>query len=106
MTYMVEIKDGKWNLYSPKIDMYVIEDADIKAVLIELATEMEYDVKLKIVELLMTFPHGFLTMDGQTIVHEEAVKAYKEWQQQTYQRIVFPDEYHALIDKKIRELLL
>src|SRR5690625_484281 len=106
MTYMVEVKDGKWNVYSPKIDMFVMEDAPIKEVLIALATEMEYDVKLKIVELLMTFPHGFLTTDGKTIVHEEAVKAYEEWQQQTHQRLVFPDEYRALIDKKIRELLL
>src|SRR5690625_4059374 len=105
MTYMVEVKEGVWSLYSPKIDMYVMEEATIKDVKIVLATEMEYKVKLDIVKLLMTFPHGYLTMDGKEIVHEEAVKEYEAWHHETHQRIVFPDEYHAHIDAKIRELL-
>lgn len=106
LTYKVEIVNGKWNLYSPKINMYVMEGASMDEVKIALAREMEYAVKLNIVKLLMTFPHGYSTMDDKTIVHEEAVKAYEAWYDKTYERIGFLEEYHSLIDEKIREILL
>src|SRR5690625_1585044 len=105
MNYMVEVKDGKWNVYSPKIGMYVMEDATVDEVKIALATDMEYEIKLNIIKLLMTFPHGFSTMDGGAIVHKEAVEKYEAWRHQTHQRIGFPDEYHSLIDEKIKEML-
>lgn len=103
--YKVELKDGKYYLYSPKINMYVIEDATMEEVKILLATEMEYSVKLEIVKLLMTFPHGFMTRDDKVIVHEEAVAAYHEWYDKIHQRIGFLDEYYSLIDEKIVDLL-
>jgi len=105
MNYMVEVKDGKWNVYSPKIGMYIMEDATVDEVKIALATDMEYETKLEIIKLLMTFPHGFSTMDGRTIVHKEAVEEYETWHNETHQRIGFLDEYHSLIDEKIRKIL-
>lgn len=105
MNYQVEIKDGKWYLYSPKIDRYVMEDATMNEVKIALATEMEYVVKLDIVKLLMTFPHGFSTMDDEVIVRQDAIDDYEAWYHKIQQRIGFPEEYHSLIDKKIREAL-
>src|SRR5690625_1378362 len=103
--YKLEIADGKWSVYSSKIGMYVMKDATIDEVKIALTTEMEYKVKLDIVKMLMTFPHGFSTMDDITIVHEEAVKSYEAWHDKTYQRIGFLEEYHSLIDEKIMEVL-
>lgn len=44
LTYKVEIVNGKWNLYSPKINMYVMEGASMDEVKIALAREMEYAV--------------------------------------------------------------
>lgn len=105
MSYQVDISNGKWHLFSPKIERYVIEDATMQDVKIALATEMEYEVKLNIVKLLMTFPHGFKTMNGETIVHQEALEAYEAWRQKTYQKIIFPEQYEAAIDNKIKELL-
>lgn len=104
--YKIELKDGKYNLYSPKIGMYVIKDATMEEVKIILATEMEYAVKLDIVKMLITFPHGFTTIDDKMIEYQEAVDAYKEWYDQIYQRIGFLDEYYMLIDKKIVDLLM
>lgn len=105
MNYKLEIKDGKYNVLSPKIGMYVMEGATIDEVKIALATEMEYSVKLNIVKLLMTFPHGFSTMDDEVIVHQEAVDAYHAWYEKTHQRIGFLEEYYSLIDEKIKEVL-
>lgn len=105
MSYKIEATDGKYHLYSPKIDMYVMRDATLDEVKITLATEMEYAVKLDIVKLLMTFPHGYSTMDDEIIVYQEAVDAYEAWHHKTHQRIVFPEEYQSLIDEKIREVL-
>jgi len=105
MSYQVDVHNGKWQVYSPKIERYVIEDATMQDVKIALATEMEYETKLSIVKLLMTFPHGFKTMDGETIVHQEALEAYETWRHKTYQKIVFPEQYQAAIDNKIEELL-
>ena len=105
MNYKLEVKDGKYNVISPKIGKCVMENATIDEVKIALATEMEYSVKLNIVELLMTFPHGFSTMDDEVIVHQEAVDAYRAWYDKTYQRIGFLEEYYSLIDKKIMEIL-
>lgn len=103
--YKIELKDGKYSLYSPKINMYVLENATMEEVKITLATEMEYTVKLDIVKLLMTFPHGFTTMNDEMIVHQESVVAYDEWYDKIYQRVGFLDEYYLLIDDKIVELL-
>lgn len=103
--YKIELKDGKYSLYSPKINMYVLENATMEEVKITLATEMEYTVKLDIVKLLMTFPHGFTTMNDEMIVHQSAVVAYDEWYDKIYQRVRFLDEYYSLIDDKIVELL-
>ena len=36
--YKVEVLQGKWNLYSPKLDMYVMEGASMDEVTIALAT--------------------------------------------------------------------
>jgi len=103
--YQLENVNGKYNLYSPKIDMYVMENVTLDDIKIAIATEMEYEVKLKIVELLMTFPHGFPTVDNQVIVHKEAIEAYEAWHHKTHQRIGFLDEYYSLIDQKIVEVL-
>src|SRR5690625_4845258 len=105
MKYKLEIKDGKWNLYSQKIGMYMMKGATIDEVKIALATEMEYATKLKIAKLLMTFPDGFSTMNDKVIVHKEAVAAYHAWHDKIYQRIGFLEEYYALIDEKILEIL-
>lgn len=103
--YKIELKDGKYNLFSPKINLYVMENATMDEVKITLATQMEYEVKLEIVKLLMTFPHGLTTIDDKIIVHEEAVDAFETWYDKIYQRIGFIDEYYSLIDEKIVELL-
>lgn|SRR5690625_405579 len=105
MNYKVEIQDGKWNVYSPKIDRYVMEGASVDEVKIALSIDMEYEMKLEIIKLFMTFPHGFSTMNGRTIVHKEAIEEYEAWRQKAHQRIGFPEEYHSLIDEKIKELL-
>lgn len=105
MNYKLEMKDGKLNVLSPAIGMYVMKDARLDEVKIALATEMEYAVKLDIVKLLMTFPHGFSTTDDEVIVHQKAVDAYDAWFEVTYQRIGFLDEYYSLIDEKIVEIL-
>lgn len=103
MTYKIEVNNGKWSLYSPKIEMYVMKDATLEEVKIALATEMEYAVKLDIVKLFMTFPHGYSTMDDKIIARDDAVEEFEAWYKETHPRIVFPEEYHALIDKKIAE---
>ena len=82
-----------------------MKGATIDEVKIALITEKEYNVKLEIVKLLMTFPHGYSTMDDKTIVYEEAVEAYEAWYDKIYQRIGFLDDYYALIDEKITEIL-
>lgn len=105
MNYKLKMKDGKLSVFSPKIGMYVMECATMDEVKIALATEMEYKVKLDMVKMLMTFPHGFATMDDEVIVHQKAVEAYEEWHTKIYQRIGFLDEYYALIDEKIAEVL-
>jgi len=105
MNYMVEVKGGKWNVYSPKIDMYVMENVTDDEVKVALAMDMEYEIKLEIIKLFMTFPHGFLTMDGRMIVHKEAVEEYEAWRHETHQRIGFQQEYHSLIDEKLNEML-
>jgi|SRR5699024_7143003 len=105
MNYQLEIKDGRFNVYSANIGMNVIEDALFDEVRIALATEMEYDVKMKIVKLLMTFPHGFEMKNGDMFVREDAVEAYESWRHEVQQRIGFLDEYYELIDEKITDLL-
>lgn len=103
MNYKVEFKDGGWNLYSPKIASYVMEGVSIEEVKIALATEMEYSVKLEIIKLLMTFPHGFSNMNGEIINLPEAVEEYDNWYSKTQQRIGFLEEYYSLIDKQIMD---
>ncbi|MGM8212225.1 hypothetical protein ACLIBH_05435 [Virgibacillus sp. W0430] len=49
--------------------MFVIEDVTNEEVKIALALQMEYTVKLDFIKLLITFPHGDTTMDGEVIVH-------------------------------------
>lgn len=105
MNYKIEFTDGNCNLYSPKIGMYVLKDTRIDEVKIALATDIEYKSKLEIVKLLMTFPHGFSTMDDKIFVHEKAVEAYETWYHTISQRIGFIDEYYSLIDKKLLEIL-
>lgn len=106
MNYKLEIKkNGHLNLFSPKIRMYVMEDVMFDELKIALVTEMEYKVKLDIVKLLMTFPHGFETMDDQVIVRQDAVDEYEVWYEKVHQQIGFLDEYYSLIDEKIAEVL-
>lgn len=105
MSYRVDVRNGKWQVYSTKVAQYVMEDATLQDVKIALATEMEYEVKLNIVKLLMTFPQGFKTMDSETIVHQEALEAYECWYNKTHQKIVFPEQYQAAINNNVIELL-
>lgn len=105
MNYQLEINDGKFNVYSTNIGMNVMEDALFDEVRVALATEMEYDVKMKIVKLLMTFPHGFEMKNGDMFVREDAVEAYEAWNHLVRQQIGFLDRYYALIDEKITDLL-
>ena len=37
MTYQIEVLQGKWKLYSPKLSMYVMEGASMDEVTIALA---------------------------------------------------------------------
>lgn len=99
--YKIKLKDGKYSLYSPKIGMYVLEHATLEEVKITLVTQLEYEVKLEMVKLLMTFPHGFTTIDNEIIVHQKAVDDFNEWHDKIYQRIGFLDEYYSLIDEKL-----
>ena len=103
--YKIEKTNGKFNLYSSKIGMYVMKGATIDEMKIALAREMEYSVKLEIVKLLMTFPHGFSNMDDEIIVYQEAVDVYNAWYSKIYQRIGFLEEYYSLIDEKIMGIL-
>lgn len=105
MNYKLEVTDGKYNLYSPKLDMYVMKNVPIDEAKIALATEMEYSVKLDIVKMLMTFPHGFSNMDDEIIVNPEAMDAHNVWYNKNHQRIGFLEEYYSLIDEKIMGLL-
>lgn len=104
MNYQLEMKKGKLNVLSPKLGMYVMENATVNEVKIAFATEMAYKVKLDIVKLLVTFPHGFSTTDDEVIVHQNAVDEYEGWYKKTQQRIGFLEEYYARIDKKISEV--
>lgn len=105
MNYKVDITDGKVQLYSPRIGMNVMENATMDEVKIALATELEYAVKLDIVKLLMTFPHGFSAMDDTMIVDDKAMEAYEAWQHNIQKRVGFLDDYYASIDEKISEVL-
>src|SRR5699024_3106483 len=103
--YQLENVNGKYNLYSSKINMYVMENVTLDDIKVAIATEMEYKTKLEIVKLLMTFPHGITTIDNQVIVDNAAVEAYEAWHHEIHQRIGFLDEYYSLIDQKIVEIL-
>lgn len=103
--YQLEHVNGKYNLYSPKINLYMLENATLDEIKIAIAMEMEYKTKLEVIRLLMTFPDGFSTMDDEIIVHKEAANEFKVWYEEIYQRIGFLDEYYSLIDQKIVEIL-
>lgn len=105
MTYKIEVTEGAINVYSPKIGMYLMEDATMDQVRIALATEMEYEAKLKITKLLMTFPHGFLNMNDELIVNQAAMDVYDTWYKSIRQKIGFIDDYYRSIDEKIEEIL-
>jgi len=82
-----------------------MEDATTDQVRIALATEMEYEAKLKITKLLMTFPHGFLNMNDELIVNQAAMDVYDTWYKSIHQKIGFIDDYYRSIDEKIEEIL-
>lgn len=103
--YQLEHVNGRYNLYSPKIARYMMENVTLDDIKLAIATEMEYKTKLQIVKLLMTFPDGFSTMDDQFMVHKEAADEFTAWHDEIYQRIGFLDEYYSLIDQKIAEIL-
>lgn len=105
MDYKLEVKEGKINLYSSKIGMYLMEETSIEQVKIAIATEMEYKVKLEIIKLLMTFPHGFYTMDNEIIVNQEAMDEYEAWYKIIRQKIGTLEDYYDLIDEKISTVL-
>lgn len=104
MKYMLEAKQGRLNLYSPKINSYLMKDASVDQVKIAIATEMEYRTKLEIIKLLITFPHGFLTTNNEIIDNPEAMDQYESWYKEICQRIGFLDEYYDLIDEKIQDI--
>lgn len=104
MEYQLEKVNGKFNLYSPKIERYVMEGVTMDEIKVALARDMEYTTKLEIVQLLMTFPHGYATTNDEVIVHGKAVKEFEEWYEETYQRIGFLDEYYARIDAQIEHV--
>lgn len=105
MNYKVEIVDGKYNVFVPEVDKYLLEGATEGEVKIMLAIQMEYMTKMDIIRLLMTFPHNFSTMDNKVIVHQDAVDEYESWYAETIQDETCVDTYHSLIDEKVKELL-
>lgn len=106
MGYIVDVKDDKWSVYYRGIEEHLLQGAPIQEVYITLSTIIEYDAKLNIVKLLMTFPHGFYTIDDEKIVHEEAVEEFENWFSEIKQMADDADQLHTFIDEKIHELFV
>lgn len=105
MTYKIDTKEGLWNVYSPKIGMYVMEDATVDQVKSTLAIEMEYKTKLEIIKLLITFPHGFFDLNDKLILNQEGMDEFDSWYQHIHQKILYIEDYYRSIDEKIEEIL-
>lgn|SRR5690625_457996 len=106
MGYIVDLQDGKWSVYYEGMAKPIVQDAPLEEVYVNLATIIEYDAKVNIVRTLMTFPHGFMTKDGEEIVHEEALRRFDQWFSELKQFATSADELHQFIDDKIYELLV
>lgn len=74
MKYKLESKNnGKFSLYSERIEMYVMEDESLNEIKFAIAAEMLYKEKLELIKHMMTFPDGYLTLDGMVIIRKDAV---------------------------------
>src|SRR5437870_5050820 len=94
-------KDEKWRLWSTISDGWLTDwltEAEMKQYLV---TELEYDYKVKVIERLWSFPHGYYDKDENNMFdNRKAYIAFTEWHLEATRS----DDYYAEVDKKLKEL--
>lgn len=93
-------KDNKYRLWSTISDVWLTKWMTENEIKKDLATQLEYDYKVKIIERLWSFPHGYYDKDDNRMFNNwDAYRAFTRWNLKATR-----GDYYAEIDKKFKEL--
>ena len=105
-SYRIIKKDhDRYDVYSINIGMNVLENISYLDLLYKLANELEYTIKLQMIQKILTFPDGYITSEKDSLSNPDGVAMFNSWYKKTYQHIVNIDTYQTLIDEKLVDLL-
>ena len=97
----------KWEVFSSNTDSVIAEFTSEKDLKEFLALERIYKGKLEVIQLLMTFPQGWIVNDKREIISgsEEKFNDYIEWFRKINKDSKTYEEYYIKIDEKLEELM-
>jgi predicted DNA-binding ArsR family transcriptional regulator len=94
--------DDKWRLYTTISEGWVTSWVNAASMKETIASYIEYEQKLKLIEFYWTFPHGYYNKITQKrFTNFPAVEAYTEW----HLKALRSGDYELEVDRKYKELM-
>lgn len=102
---IVKKTDEKYDVYSTKMGMYILNNISPQDLIHKLANEAEYIVKVEMIKQMLSFPDGYFDENGNIDYNHKGTKMFNSWYRKIYLYMESVDNYRYLIDKKLTALL-